>query len=294
MRCGRCSPPAGTLAGTNVPDHLFLIDWSCCLGAGGEGEVFLGRSVKSSELFAIKVSTSLDRESARKQLAGELERCNRAAGAGAVGLVAWNLDAERPFLVFELARAGSLADEMRELQDDGRVYHPVRALQRIREVLMALAHVHARGLVHRDVKPANLLRFEQSIKLADFGTGRSLLRPRGDETQAFVGTRLYAAPEQSRGERVDERADLYAAGCILYEMLTGSLPEPGRNHALEGYPNLLIIPELDALMRALLHADRRRRPASAADAIRQVDRTLESYARARRVWEHLGLGPSPY
>jgi serine/threonine-protein kinase len=274
--------------------HLFLIDWSCCLGAGGEGEVFLGRSVKTWELFAIKVSTSLDRESAREQLAAELERCNRAACAGAVGLVAWNLEAERPFLVFELARAGSLADEMKELKDQGRVYHPVRALQRIREVLLALGHVHTRGLVHRDVKPANLLRFDQGIKIADFGTGRSLLPLQALDTEAFVGTRLYASPEQTRGERVDRRSDLYAVGCILFEMLTGSLPTPGRTDSLGGYPNLLIIPELDTLVRALLHADQAQRPSNCADAIAMLDQTLNSYARARRVWKELGLGPSPY
>jgi serine/threonine protein kinase len=196
--------------------------------------------------------------------------------------------------VFELARAGSLADEMKELKEKGWVYHPVRALQRIREVLVALGHVHTRGLVHRDVKPANLLRFEQGIKIADFGTGRSLLPLQAVDPQAFVGTRLYAAPEQSRGERVDQRSDLYGVGCILFEMLTGSLPTPGRTHSLGGYPNLLIIPELDTLVRALLHPDQARRPSTCAEAIVMLDQTLTSYARARRVWKELGLGPSPY
>src|SRR5512139_937650 len=128
--------------------HWFVVDWQRCLGGGGEGEVFLGRNLETWELCAVKVSAYLDVAAAREQLARELERCSRAAGDGVVGLVAWNLEAPRPFLVFELARAGTLADEMGVLRREGRTYHPVQALLRIREVLTALAHVHARGLLH--------------------------------------------------------------------------------------------------------------------------------------------------
>ncbi|MDH5674070.1 MAG: serine/threonine protein kinase [Myxococcales bacterium] len=306
-----------------MPQALFLVDWQCCLGAGGEGEVFLGRSVESGELCAIKVSTSIDPSQARRQLARELERCRRAAGRGTVGLVGWNLAAERPFIVFELAHAGSLADEMRQLRQGGQVYHPVRALQRIRETLEALAHVHARGLVHRDIKPDNLLRFGGGIKLGDFGTGKTLqhsgsqpgsgvrrserasaleqlvaslptpLPPEWLE-EAFVGTRMYAAPEQLRGEEADERADLYGVGCILHEMLTGNLPDGDGRRLLRDYPSVLVLPELDRLLGSLLHPERRRRPINAHAAIARVDEVLESYRRARGVWQRLQLGRSPY
>ena len=106
------------------------------------------------------------------------------------------------------------------------MYHPVRALERIREVLRALAHVHARGLVHLDVKPANLLRFGDTIKVTDFGTSRTLTTLQHGCGDDVVGSHLYAAPEQLEGEGVDERADLYGVGCMLHEMLTGSVPEP--------------------------------------------------------------------
>jgi serine/threonine-protein kinase len=277
-----------------MTQHWFVVDWNCCLGAGGEGEVFLGRSLESFELCAIKVSTLLDRESAAAQLKSELDRVARVAGDGVVGLVAWNLDAPRPFLVFELAKAGTLADEMKRVCEKEGVYHPTRALERVREVLSALGHVHTHGLVHRDVKPANLLRFGPALKLTDFGTGCSI----GDgateavQSQGFVGTRLYASPEQLRGEQVDERSDLYAVGCILHEMLTGVVPARGQR--VRRYPHALILPELDALLASLLDECPECRPCSAVDAARRVDGVLETYRSARQLWMELELGPSPY
>ncbi len=275
--------------------HWFVVDWRRCLGGGGEGEVFLGRSLETSELCAVKVSTSLDAGSAREQLSRELERCTRAAGNGVVGLVAWNLEAPRPFLVFEFARAGTLADEMAALSRRGRVYHPVKALERISSVLDALAQVHASGLLHRDVKPANLLRFGQTVKITDFGSGRSTSRSGALQTEGFVGTRAYAAPEQLRGDEVDERADLYAVGCILHEMLTGRMPggqdvEPDAG----GYATALVLPELDRLLRALLAERPEDRPRDALAARQRVQAVIACYAAARRAWKELGLGPSPY
>jgi eukaryotic-like serine/threonine-protein kinase len=272
--------------------HWFVVDWQCSLGAGGEGEVFLGRSLETWELCAVKVSSLLDRALAKEQLAGELERCSRAAGDGVVGLIGWNLDAPRPFLVFELAHAGTLADEMQELRKQARTYHPVAALSRGREILQALAHLHARGLVHRDVKPANLLRFPDGIKITDFGAGRSIANTSALESEAFVGTRAYAAPEQLSGDSIDDRSDLYAVGSILHEMLTGALP--ARRARRPSYPNSLVLPELHDLLDSFLAEEVSRRPACAADALRRVDSVLESYARARRVWSELRLGPSPY
>ena len=272
--------------------HWFAVDWECSLGAGGEGEVYLGRSLDTWELCAVKVSSLLSRSQARQQLAGELERCSRAAGDGVVGLVAWNLDAPRPFLVFELAHAGTLADEMMAVRQHGRAYHPVRALLRVRQVLTALSHLHSRGMVHRDVKPANLLRFADHIKITDFGAGTA----KGEstlESEAFVGTRVYAAPEQLAGAPADDRGDLYAVGCILHEMLTGSLP-PGPAPRGTRYPNVLVLPELHELLMSLLAEDKEQRPATALSAVERVDWVLKTYGEARKAWLQLDLGPSPY
>jgi eukaryotic-like serine/threonine-protein kinase len=272
----------------------FVVDWQCCLGAGGEGEVYLGRALDTWELCAIKVSVQTDPVLAREELGRELARYQRAEGDGVVGLLAWNLDVDRPFLVFELARAGTLADEVTSLRRQGRVYHPVRALERIREVLCALGKVHDRGLVHRDVKPANLLRFGQRIKVADFGTAQSLGRPALGPGEAVLGTRHYAAPEATVEENVDPRADLYAIGCILHEMLTGELPTSSGASRPASYPNLLILPELDHLVLRLLDPDPAQRPRDATHAVALVDRVLASYKTARDVWTDLELGRCPY
>lgn len=278
-----------------MDNRFFLVDWDCCLGAGSEGEVFLGRSLATSELCAIKVSIFIDPEAAADQLELELDRCLRAAGEGVVRVIAWNLTPPRPFLVFEFAHAGSLGDEMSGLRAEGRVYHPVQALERAREVLAAMARVHDRGLIHRDIKPANLLRFDDAVKVIDFGSGFTADRPQPAKSGEIVGTRLYAAPEQLAGEPVDERADLYGAGCILHEMLTGQLPSRARGakSALR-YPNALILPELDALLTSLLQPRREGRPSSARAAIDMVDEVLAAYERARSVWAGLEIGASPY
>jgi serine/threonine-protein kinase len=278
-----------------VTQSWFVVDWQCCIGAGGEGEVYLGRCLDTWELCAVKVSVQMDPELARQELAKELARCQRAAGDGVVGVLAWNLDVERPFLVFEFARAGSLADEVTALRKEGRVYHPVRALERIREVLRALAKVHDRGLVHRDLKPANLLCFGDSIKVADFGTANTLGRRPLDESELLEGTRNYAAPELACGGKTDERSDLFAIGCILHEMLTGELPTRGGTVDFKAaYPNLLVLPELDALVGRLLGVQPWTRPRDAAHALSLVDGVLASYRSARDTWASLGLGPSPY
>lgn len=276
-------------------ERFFLADWATCLGAGSEGEVFLGRSLCTSELCAVKVSALTDPAAAAEQLRLELARCLRAEGDGVVRVLAWSFVPPRPFLVFELAHAGTLGDEMAAMRAAARLYHPARALGRVRDVLEALERVHARGLIHRDIKPSNLLRFDHTVKVADFGSGLTAERAQPAQMGEVVGTRMYGAPEQLAGTPVDERSDLYAVGCILHEMLTGQPPRGASSggSALR-YPNALVLPELDDLLTSLLGADPGERPANARAAMARVDETLIAYSRARGVWQQLGIGASPY
>src|SRR4029079_18280187 len=110
---------------------------------------------------------------------------------------------------------------------------PERAARIVAEVAAALDAAHARGLVHRDVKPANVLiegeGDSERVYLTDFGLARQVEATSGvTATGAFVGTLDYVAREQIRGEHVDARADIYALGCVLFELLTGNPPFAAR------------------------------------------------------------------
>ena len=128
---------------------------------------------------------------------------------------------ERPYLVLEHVDGPTLAEE---LSRRGR-YPPEEVARIGQQVCAGLAHAHAAGLVHRDVKPRNLLRApDGTVKLADFGIARA-----DDSTQitlagTVLGTAAYLAPEQARGEPVTPAADVYALGVVLYELLTGKPP----------------------------------------------------------------------
>jgi tRNA A-37 threonylcarbamoyl transferase component Bud32 len=137
------------------------------------------------------------------------------------------------FLVMELLNGSSLTEVIRPDGDEGVPLAPPRALAILRQILRALETAHGSGIVHRDLKPDNIMLVERDgnpdfVKLLDFGIAKmtSGSGPKETLTQAGVvfGTPEYLSPEQAMGEEADGRADLYAAGVILYEMLTGRRP----------------------------------------------------------------------
>jgi serine/threonine-protein kinase len=180
----------------------------------------------------------------------------------------------------ELVEGGDL----RRLIGASRRLAPDRALQIFEEVLRALAVAHGAGIIHRDLKPENILiASDGGVKVTDFELGsarqdsaRPALLSAGLDTAApggIVGTLAYMAPEQLAGEAVDARADIYALGIILFEMLTGERPHPGDQ------PSQLV-PGLPAKVDALFqkcYTRREKRFASALAALEAVntDRVAE-------------------
>jgi serine/threonine protein kinase len=208
------------------------------IGKGAFGEVWRARHhVWADQLVAIKIPTD-------PQYIRNLQR----EGAAIHGLTHPNIVAARgfdpyadpPYLVMEYVPGTSLRPliEQRQLTPDD-------AVAVLRQVLAGLAHAHAHGVVHRDIKPENILIHERArsegysaqgtVKVTDFGLGKAATMAQTEsiafstsmaaaEARRIVGTLDYMAPEQRAGEPVDGRADLYACGVILCEMLTGQRP----------------------------------------------------------------------
>lgn len=151
-------------------------------------------------------------------------RCNHP---NIVAVFDFSLYDGNPYLAMEYVEGASLAAVLARTKR----FPPASAVRIITQVLDALGAAHAMGIVHRDVKPANiLLQADARVKVTDFGISR-LESGSVTQTGSVLGTPSYMSPEQARGEPVDARTDLFSAGAVLYEMLSGVRPFPGQNIA---------------------------------------------------------------
>src|ERR1700710_599270 len=192
------------------------------VGRGGMADVFLARDLLLNRQVAIKV---LFPEFATDP--AFVERFRREAQAAAnlahpniVGVYDWGTEGGTYFIVMEFVDGQSLAEVMRAAGP----LHPRRAAEIAFEVAGALGFAHAKGVVHRDVKPGNaILSTTGAAKVTDFGIARALSSPSEDLTAAgaVMGTATYFSPEQAQGFAVDARSDLYSLGAVLFEMVTG-------------------------------------------------------------------------
>jgi eukaryotic-like serine/threonine-protein kinase len=142
-----------------------------------------------------------------------------------------------PYIVMELVEGSTLRDLLRT----GRPIQPTKALVFTQGVLEALGYSHKAGIVHRDIKPANvMLTPDGDVKVMDFGIARAVADTSATMTQtaAVIGTAQYLSPEQARGETVDSRSDIYSAGCLLYELLTGRPPFQGDSPVSVAYQHV--------------------------------------------------------
>jgi hypothetical protein len=188
----------------------------------------------------------------------------------------------RPYIVCEYVPGGDLQTLLRE--SEGPL--PLRrAVTIAADICRALAIAHAAGIVHRDIKPANIwLNDDGSAKLGDFGIASAAGLARVTMTGMVVGTAAYMAPEQAQGQDVDARSDLYALGCVLYELVTGRPPFVGAEplavisqHVHAAPPsarrdNAKLPKSVDGLIARLLAKDKRDRPESAGIVAAELDR----------------------
>ena len=205
------------------------------VGTGGSGSVYLAQDMSLGREVAVKVlHTNLAADPAFvERFKAEARTAASLTSSQVVRVFDWGVDGQA-YLVTEYLAGGSL----RSILDSGRTLSPSQVLSVFLEACRALDHAHAQGIVHRDVKPANLLFGQDGhLRIADFGLASAFMDatqseisasgPRLDELgglRGYVGTARYSSPEQAQGLALDGRSDIYALALCMVEAATGHLP----------------------------------------------------------------------
>jgi len=213
------------------------------VGRGGMAEVYRARDIRLDRIVAIK---TLRADLARDQIfqARFRREAQSAASLNHPSIVAVYDTGEDmatgvpvPYIVMEYVDGRTV----RDLLQEGHRLLPERSLEIIDGVLRALDYSHQAGIVHRDIKPGNVMVTRNGdVKVMDFGIARAMSDAQATMTQTaqVIGTAQYLSPEQARGERVDSRSDLYSTGCLLYELLTGRPPFTGDSPVAIAYQHV--------------------------------------------------------
>lgn len=222
------------------------------IGRGGMAEVYLGRDKRLSRTVAIKLLRSDIAEDPTFQARFRREAQSAAAlnHPAIVGVydfgeeVVTRADGSTqtvPYIVMEYVQGHTV----RELLSEGEAVPIDEAGEIVSGVLQALGYSHRNGIVHRDIKPGNIMLTNTGeVKVMDFGIARAIEDSAVTVTQthAVVGTAQYLSPEQARGEVVDARSDIYSCGCLLYELLTGRPPFKGDSAVAIAYQHVRELP----------------------------------------------------
>jgi len=207
------------------------------IASGGMSTVYRGLDIRLDRPVALKVMESRYANDGQFLTRFQLEAraVARLKDPGLVAVYDQGMDATRPFLVMELIEGGTL----RELLRERGPMPPHAVVAVLRPVLGGLAVAHRSGLVHRDVKPENvLISDEGEIKLADFGLVRALAEAGITSTSVILGTAAYLSPEQVSSGNAGPCSDVYAVGILAYELLTGVTPFSGDNPLAVAYQRM--------------------------------------------------------
>ncbi len=281
------------------------------VGRGGMAEVYRARDLRLDRIVAVK---TLREDLARDQTfqARFRREAQSAASLNHPSIVAVydtgeddSATSHVPFIVMEYVDGRTIRDLLR----DDRQLLPERALEITDGVLRALDYSHRNGIVHRDIKPGNVMLNRQGeIKVMDFGIARATSDAQATMTQTaqVIGTAQYLSPEQARGERVDSRSDLYSVGCLLYELLTGRPPFTGDSPVAIAYqhvrenpvPPSRVDPELprwaDPIVLRAMEKDPADRYQNANEMRNDIQRALSGYpvgAQMHPTSTYAGPGP---
>jgi serine/threonine protein kinase len=261
------------------------------LAAGPVSDLYLAESEHAGALVALKVARDRQEEDIElddsfRRFLQEYEIVKRIRHPNIVRLYDLGVSDEHAWLVMEYFRAGDLRRRMRAGMD------PVAGMRTLVAVARALEAIHASGILHRDLKPGNIMfRDDGSPALIDFGMSKDeALELDVTDTGLIFGTPHYLSPEQGHGEPIDVRSDLYSLGIILFEMLTGRKPYMAENPMAIIYMHrkspLPALPEAHAELQPLVHRLLAKSPAdrfdSAQDAAAAIGEAL-AQLRAREL-----------
>ena len=257
------------------------------IGRGGMSTVYRGTDLALDRVVAVKVALDPLVEQSPVYLARFTREAQSAAAIGHPGVVTvYDAGADGPtrFIVMEYVPGRSLAEILSEREH--KPLEPDEAAGIAAQVADALSSAHAAGIIHRDIKPGNIMvEPDGSVKVLDFGIARALDGHTLTQTATVLGTSAYMSPEQALGQPVDARSDIYSLGCVLYEMLTGEPPFTAEVSAavlhqhvrVEPKParerNPAIPPALNELVMQMLAKSPKDRPQTAAnvrDRLRQA------------------------
>jgi predicted Ser/Thr protein kinase len=265
------------------------------LGEGAMGVVYLGHDPQIERPVAIKtlrthVGGSSD-EDLKERFLKEAKLAGRLQHPNVVTIYEAGQDEGVPYIAMEYVDGEPLTRVLRSSEFTLR-----ERVEVVREVALALEHAHSRGVLHRDVKPANiLLTRDRRVKVADFGIGK-LLSGSGDLTRTgqMIGSPAYMSPEQVRGEKLDGRSDFFSLGVVFYELLTGVRPFPGDSITTLVYQILHTEPRDPLAVRAnlppaarevfarLLAKSADKRPADAPDFLRETRKIMDQIGEAEQ------------
>ncbi|NLE98139.1 MAG: Stk1 family PASTA domain-containing Ser/Thr kinase [Propionibacterium sp.] len=265
------------------------------IGRGGMAEVWRARDTRLQRDVAVK-RLRLDLASDPTFQARFRREAQASAGLNHPNIVAVydtgeekdaSSDVMVPYIIMELIEGVTL----REVLRGGRKIVPEKALEFTAGVLDALAYSHRAGIIHRDIKPANVMFTPPgTVKVMDFGIARAVADTSATMTQtaAVIGTAQYLSPEQARGEKVDNRSDLYAVGCLLYELLVSEPPFKGDSPVSVAYQHVREIPvrpserdpeinsDMDAIVMKALSKDPKDRYQDASEFRDDILRALDN------------------
>jgi serine/threonine protein kinase len=204
------------------------------LGQGGMAAVYLAHDAELERPVAIKVLAEhlASDEAFRERFLREARMAAKLSHPNVVHVYDQGDEDGVPFIVMEYVDGTTLGDELRR----SGPFPPARVVDLALQICGGLEHAHASGLVHRDIKPGNLLlREDGTVKIADFGIARAAQATKLTQIGSVLGTAAYLSPEQAVGEQVTAAADIYSLGCVLFELLTGRTP-----YVFETLPELVV------------------------------------------------------